>query len=217
MTVGLRQAGLRRCAAACAKRVPCGHAARARPCCPYRPGRPSRCASARNAQARVCVGWRKLTGGSRARPLGSQGRASEGSSHGFPRLRQGFGQCFQQGIGARGGRMCPKLGLLATRAGSGPRARGSRAALVKSCDWRLAFCLEPQVITWTKQVRYVLKQDRSSRLRGSWWGCGRVLKFGFEEPEHIFRQGSPQPDAELQFWRSRVGPSALGPSRLARP
>ncbi|CAE7326753.1 ODA4 [Symbiodinium necroappetens] len=42
--------------------------------------------------------------------------------------------------------------------------------------------LEGAVITWTKQVRYVLKQ----------------------EPEHVFREGSPQPDAELQFWRSRA-------------
>ncbi|CAJ1396873.1 unnamed protein product [Effrenium voratum] len=42
--------------------------------------------------------------------------------------------------------------------------------------------LEGAVITWTKQVRYVLKQ----------------------EPEHVFREGNPQPDAELQFWRNRA-------------
>ncbi|CAL1159620.1 unnamed protein product, partial [Cladocopium goreaui] len=42
--------------------------------------------------------------------------------------------------------------------------------------------LEGAVITWTKQVRYVLKQ----------------------EPEHVFREGDPQPDAELRFWQNRA-------------
>ena len=57
-----------------------------------------------------------------------------------------------------------------------------------------------EVITWTKQVRYVLKQARSSIV--SMISCRKRLSL--QEPEHVFREGSPQPDAELQFWRSRA-------------
>eukprot|EP00439_Symbiodinium_sp_Y106_P012738 s4821_g1.t2 len=65
----------------------------------------------------------------------------------------------------------------AVQEGAGP-GKGSASASSKD----RVHVLEGAVITWTKQVRYVLKQ----------------------EPEHIFREGSPQPDAELQFWRSRA-------------
>lgn len=42
--------------------------------------------------------------------------------------------------------------------------------------------LEGAVITWTKQIRHVLKQ----------------------EPEHVFRDGqNPEPIAEIHFWRNR--------------
>ena len=28
-----------------------------------------------------------------------------------------------------------------------------------------------------------------------------------QEPEHVFREGDPQPDAELRFWQNRVNAS----------
>ncbi|CAE7620033.1 ODA4 [Symbiodinium natans] len=67
----------------------------------------------------------------------------------------------------------------AVQEGAGGPGKTSSAA---STSKDRVHVLEGAVITWTKQVRYVLKQ----------------------EPEHVFRDGSPQPDAELQFWRSRA-------------
>ena len=47
----------------------------------------------------------------------------------------------------------------------------------------------------------------SSRM-GRVFTCKVAPQIGCKEPEHVFRDGSPQPDAELQFWRSRAAFSA---------
>ncbi|CAE8644926.1 unnamed protein product [Polarella glacialis] len=70
-------------------------------------------------------------------------------------------------------------GVVASKQGPGP---GSSATATSTSKDRV-HVLEGAVVTWTKQVRYVLKQ----------------------EPEHVFKDGKhPEPCAELQFWRSRA-------------
>ena len=109
-----------------------------------------------------------------------------------------------------------------------------------------------EVITWTKQVRYVLKQEQLHMVWLGWislelWnsaghkvskvrnreeplgecasnifecGCKEFQTFAsfahlhhlhhlhhLQEPEHVFREGDPQPDAELRFWQNRVNAS----------
>ncbi|CAK8998414.1 Dynein beta chain, partial [Durusdinium trenchii] len=59
---------------------------------------------------------------------------------------------------------------------------GDKSKTTSSISKDRVHVLEGAVITWTKQVRYVLKQ----------------------EPEHVFREGNPQPDAELKFWQNRA-------------
>jgi len=38
----------------------------------------------------------------------------------------------------------------------------------------------------------------------------------WQEPEHVFREGNPQPDAELKFWQNRVENSDMKRFRIKR-